>query len=412
MHCESAKQIPNNWKSSIICTLDQIETIRHIWEKFQEENSFPIINADIDRYLSVLKASNGHMTPLVLLLEYNNIPRAMIIGRFEKHAIRIRIGYKTLLKPTLRSMTIVYGGILGESDEQVNSIIIRELKRLLRQKIIDTVYFNHLREDSLFYQKIRKIPHFICCNFFVKMESHWRMTAPDTIEEFYALRSKKHRKHLRQYQNKLNRSFPNNVKVQLYKQPEEVKQAITDATAISQNSYQSGLGVGFLDTPEKHILLQKAAEKGWFRGYILYINNMPAAYRFALKYGNTYFGDGIGYDSKFRDFRIGTILFLVVLDRICSDESIRYYDFGFGDAGYKESYADESWPEALAVYLFAPRVYPIMINVLYSLMQGFTLLLTALLKKSDRIVRIKSFWRKQLLFTSPNTRFQKDSRVD
>jgi len=71
-------------------------------------------------------------------------------------------------------------------------------------------------------------------------------------------------------------------------------------------------------------------------------------------------------------------------------------DFGFGDAQYKRSYGNESWQEAAAVYLFAPRFYPLLVNMLTSLNSGMNLFLVWLLRKTSLFAWVKRTWRRQL----------------
>lgn len=358
------KDEPVAWETTVLRTVDEVESIRPVWEMLQAEEPHRTVNTDIDRYLSVLRTLADDVTPLVLLLEESGQPRAMMVGRLEKHAIHLRLGYTTLLKPRLRCMTVVYGGVLGQPDTDVSAVLIRTLMDLMRRGLFDVAFFNHLRVESDFYRQVSMVPRSFCRGPIPRIEPHWRMVMPKTIETFYAARSKKHRSHLRQYRRKLERRVGQSMRMQTYCRPEEVPQAAADAAAISANTYQAALGVGFRDSPARRLLLQTAAEKGWFRGHILYLNDAPAAFRFALKYGRVYHGDGIGYDPQWRELRIGTTLFLMVLEQLCQERAVDYYDFGFGDAGYKESYADEYWMEADATYVFAPRAYPLLINML------------------------------------------------
>ena len=216
------------------------------------------------------------------------------------------------------------------------------------------------------------------------------------MEEFYASLSKNHRKHIRKYFNRLEKEYRGKVKLRVYIKPEELEQAIGDAVYISKNTYQSGLGVGFVDNLQKHILLNTAAAKGWLRIYILYINEEPASYELDLKYGRICFGEEAGYNPKWKDFNIGTITQLKTLEILCQEESVDFYDFGFGDAEYKQRLSDEYWTEAAATYLFVPRFYPILINFLNSLNSGTVLTLTWIIQKFKLLTWIKRLWRKKL----------------
>ena len=50
---------------------EEIEAIRPIWEQMQCGESRPVPNADIDRYLSVVKTSDDDLQPNVMLLKHD-----------------------------------------------------------------------------------------------------------------------------------------------------------------------------------------------------------------------------------------------------------------------------------------------------------------------------------------------------
>jgi hypothetical protein len=386
----------DGYEKIIARTVGEIESIRPIWEQMQRNQPYPVINADIDRYLSVLESQKDKdIKPYVTLLKHGNHPKNMVIGRVENHQLCCRVGYKIFYRPSVRCLTIVYGGILGEQNEEVCAKIVAELQSVLRSRQVDMVYISHLKTNSLLYHFARNTPNFLCRGHFARVEPHWRISIPKSMEEFFASRSKNSRKDLKSHLNKLGKKYPEGVRIHTYSRPEDVPQAIKDAAYISKNSYQFALGVGFADTPQKRILLLKAASKGWFRGHILYINEEPAAFEYTLKYGRIYFGEATAYDSKWKDFNVGTVILLKVLEILCQEGTTDYFDFGFGDADYKSSYADKCWQEG-SLYIFAPRAYPVLVNMLQSAATGLSLGLNRALGGGGLTRRIKRYWRNLL----------------
>ena len=373
----------------------QIETIRPVWQAMQKREPYPTINADIDRFLSVIEASSNNAQPHVILLKQNNQPTAMVIARSERHPVPLRLGYKTLLNPKLRCLTIVYGGILGQPDGSICTLLINELMNILHRREADMVFFNYLRTNTSFYQLVRKMPNLLSRNYFTRVEPHWSMSIPEDISLFYRARSHKHRKHLKQYIRKLERSFPSQVKMATYTCETELHEAIKVASQISSKTYQHTLGCGFDDNHRTRSLLKTAANLGWFRGYVLFVCGEPCAYRFGLHYSRTLFASGTGFDPKWKHFRVGTVLFLKVLESLCNDKMIDHYDFGYGDAEYKRSYADTQWQEA-CISIFAPRLLPIIVNVLRTSMTGLHLSLEYTLKRTTLADWAKRRWRNSL----------------
>ena len=115
----------NNLKISIARNIDQIEAIRPIWEKMQQNESSPKLNADIDRYISTITSAEQKIEPYVILLHNNSQPQAMLIGRIENIQIPCRLGYKTFFNPSVRGIAVVYGGIIGQLNPDVSALLIQ-----------------------------------------------------------------------------------------------------------------------------------------------------------------------------------------------------------------------------------------------------------------------------------------------
>jgi hypothetical protein len=403
MKKKSDKQSSDEWKIIVARNFEEIEAIRPIWEQMQRNEPCSKPNADIDRYRSVVGSRSDSIRPHVMLFEHNGNPAAMIVGWVGKHQLELKLGYKALLKPKLRCLTVVYGGVLGQPDSELCSLLVGQLMKQLRSQEVDMVYLNHLKTDSLIYQAVRGMPGFLCRSYFLNPEIHYRMSVPDNIELFYQLRSAKHRKHLKQYVKKLETSYPDQVKMVTYSREEELDDVINAVSQISSKTYQYAIGHGFVDNTKTRTLLTTAARMGWLRAHILFICNEPCAFRFALHYGKTYIGNGIGFDTKWKQFRVGTILFLNVVEKICKEPTVDFYDFGFGYAEYKESYGNEKWLEA-SCYIFAPRLYPVFVNVLRSSVMMLNAALQYVVHKIGFEGWIKRRWRNLLQAKNPGSK--------
>jgi hypothetical protein len=100
----------------------------------------------------------------------------------------------------------------------------------------------------------------------------------------------------------------------------------------------------------------------------------------------------MGYDPAVSSYKPGLILFLKVLEYLCSDSSIDTIDFYFGDAEYKRRYGTEHWPEAW-IHMFAPRPCPIFTNALRSSAAGMDAGLKYIVNIFSSADRIKHKWR-------------------
>ena len=364
------KSLPEGWTITTIQSFEEIEHIRPVWEKMQRAQPFAVPDGDIDRYLSVLSPIKNTTQPHIIILSYNGHPEAMMIGQIGTRRIECRIGYLTLFKPSLRWLSIVYGGILGRQDSETCTLLVEELIRTLKKGEADVVMFNHLPTDSNMYYVMRGRASVLSRNFFPKLDIHWRMSVPENMDVFYEKFSPKHRRNIKRCIRKLEREH--RVQVKNYRHPDELDEAITFAAKISSRTYQHGLGCGFMDDASTRSRLTTAAHKGWLHMYILFIDDVPCAFQVGLQYEKTYFWEQTGYKPEWKQLSIGSTLFIKVLEGFCNHSQVASIDFGFGDAEYKQWYGNNHWPEA-TVSLFAPRFYPILVNALISLTRGISL---------------------------------------
>lgn len=400
METEYETKTCNEWEIKVATSLEEIEEIRPIWEQMQRDEPSPVPNADIDRYLSVIKTSGDDVRPHVMVMKYNGRPVAIMIGRIEQRRLDLKLGYKTLFSPMLRCLSIVYGGIISQPSAELSEVLIGELMKKFRSQKVDVLFFNRLKTETAFYQFVRKMPAWLTRDYFPKVEDHWRMTVPENIDQFYSARKRGHRYKLRKCIRKFEEEFPCDNTFIKYSAVDEVEDFIAKAADISSKTYQSALGAGIVNDEKTKSLLKEAATQGWFQGNILMADSKPCAFLLGLVYKNVFYGVCTGYDPDFRSYWPGTIIFLKAVESLCADPSIEMIDFYFGDAWYKKSYGTEHWPEASA-YIFAPKFRMILINLLRSSMMCINYALEYVVNKVNAVNWIKRKWRGLLRPKSP-----------
>jgi len=390
----------DNMEISYIRTFEEIEGIRPIWEHLQAKENFPKINADIDRYLSIIKTVREEIQPYILLVKQNDVVVGMLIGHIYRNPIKCNLGRKTIFKPYLKILSVVYGGILGNLSKDTCDLLMGELTTLLRNDELDAVYFNHLETDSFFYKYIRKKTNALCRSHFPKIEYHVAISAPQDTEYLLKCCSKNRRKHIRKYIKRLEKEYPGKVKLSVYTKEKEVDLAIETIANISSQTYQWAFGGGLVNDEKTRIIWHSAAKKGWLRVYILNVNNEPCAFRYALKYRRTYFGELIGYLPKWKDFNVGTVLFMKFIEQICHEPDVERIDFGFGGGYHKELGNSYCWPEA-SLYIYAPKVFPIMVNIIQSTTSAISISTEHLVNKLGVFNAVQKYRRKKVIQKNP-----------
>ena len=390
------------WEIKIAKSFEEIEAVRDIWIQMQRDESMPALNTDIDRYLAIVELLKEKVQPYIIVLYYNSVPQAMVIGRIESKRITCRVGYATILKPSLRCLIVVYGGILGQPSEQMGARILQELTCILKQRDVDAIFFNQLRLDSPLYNLTRKTPNILCRCYSPVVEPHWQTQLPDSMEAFYKGMSGSRKRYLRRYTTALEKAASGPVEMVCYRSEDKLDQVISIASEISAKSYKQALNVGFRDDYLTRLLLTKAARQRRLRAYVLYANGKPCAFEYGIEYGNVFFPEHIGYDPLLRSCSPGTVLFIRVVEDLIENSNVRVFDYGFGAAAYKERFGTEFWPEA-SVYIFAPRLYPVVINILRSSVGSLNAALQYVVQKIGFVGWIKRHWRHLLQPKNPSS---------
>jgi hypothetical protein len=389
------EQLSSEWTVAIARSFEEIERFREAWRQMQCRESAPALNADIDRYSSVVKSKGPATLPCVIVLCKNGTPEAMVIGRIEERPIACRLGYKTMLQPLMRCLTVIHGGVLGQPSEQMSARLCQELTRLLKQGEVDAVFFNRLRFDSPLYNQVRTGPAFLCRSRLPVVEPHWRTRLPGVAEASVKSKSKSRKRYIRRYSKALEKACSGPVEMKCYRREDELDHVIDIAREISSKTYKHALNVGFRDDDVTRLLLTEAARRGRLRAYVLYAGGRPCAFEYGTEYRNTFFPEHIGYDPALSSCSPGTVLFIKVLEDLQQDLEVGMLDYGFGAATYKKRFGTEFWPEA-SIYIFAPRAYPVLVNVLRSSVAGLSWLMVLLLKSTGLTGWAKRQWRNLL----------------
>ena len=300
-------------------TLEEVEALGSIWNEMHQSESQPTLDAQIDRYLAVVNASGDEVRPYVLIFGNTSHPEAMIIGRTENHRLPIRLGYKTLLRPTLKCLNIVYGGILGQPTSATCFLVAGDLLKRLRNGEFDMVNFNHLRTDTSFYQAVREVPGLLTRDYFPVKEPHWKTSLPDSYEKFLSSRSKNTRHNIRRYVNRLSSKYGARLRIEYFSNEAQVDQLFKSTVEVAQKTYQHNLGGTFVDNVMMRGQVRLFVDRKLFKAYVLYIDDKPCAFWNGTRYGKTFFTWTTGYDPAFNDDRLGLFLLVKLVEALCVD---------------------------------------------------------------------------------------------
>ncbi len=369
---------------------ESVANLESQWRGFRAE----ALTANYDHFHTVLASEPSMLEPVVLTVFRNDTPEAMIVARLEDAALAFKLGYRTLYRPTVRSYTVVYRGFLGTIDDEVGALVVDELTRTLERGDVEAIVFRRLHVDHPLFRAATQRPRFLVRQHYTRVAPCWERSLPSTFDDFLASLSKSTRTGVRRYAKKLEKDFSGRLETRKLSRPSDLDTYFRDADLVASKTYQRGLGVGVRDDPAQRLRARLAAERGWFRAYLVYVDDEPVAFCGGELYEGRFYYGIPGFDPEFREHRVGQYALMKMIEDLCEDDEAHVLDFGPGDAEYKRRFGDHARREA-DVHLFAPHVRPI----------GVNLARTAILRSNDALAatarslrvfgRLKQGWRRR-----------------
>ena len=375
----------------VIQELSQIEEIRSSWESWQ---SHP--NAHLDDYRLRFQYRPEFLRPHIIVVEREGKPDALLVGRLDRATPEFKFGKWRVFKTEARSLSFLYGGMLGQDSPENCQLMVDEILQSLRQGVADFAVLNHVRKGSPILEIAQRCPARRQRDAAPVLELHCGMTVPRKIEEVYSRLKSDYRSEVRRKLRKVRADFHGEVKLVSFRQPTEIASMVETVESIARKTYQRGIGVGFIDTPEMRARLELAARRGLLRAYVLHFASEASAFCVGGLYRGVFYGEYVGYDPQFNDYSPGTLLLMLMLEEFCQDESVREYDFGYGSEWYKQRFGDRQWQEAL-VTIYAPTLRALRLKALRTILSSADRGARAILERAHLIGKARRAWRQKAL---------------
>jgi CelD/BcsL family acetyltransferase involved in cellulose biosynthesis len=329
-------------------SIEELESMRPAWERLRGYH----VTADPDHYRAVLDATPG-ARPHAVLVERDGEPAALALGRVEDFTLPVRFGYRVVLSPKLRALTLVYGGMMGDAGEETARTVLAELRGALAHGEADVLRLRMLEVGTPLHALALSEPGALLRPRFARPSVHYQVAIPDSLDDFLAARSYKTRRNLRYYDRRLVAQLGDRLSLRTFSDPAELDLLFADTLEVSAKTYQHALGASFVDSPVQRAVFELGLRSGWLRAYVLYVDERPIAFWHGSAYRGV-LGPGMtGYDPEFHEVRAGSYVLVRRIEDACADPELTLLDWGFGDAEYKRSLSDRSWVEE-DLLVFAP----------------------------------------------------------
>ena len=293
----------------------------------------------------------------------------------------------------VRRMTLLGSGGLFPEDNSAYEMLFRHLSA--QKERFDALYLDNVPTDSFLWKFLetnpqvhkaltRYVPERPAARLLLHLEG--------SFESYMARFSSKHRQTLRRKVRKFQDLAPGETLPVCFTRPDQVEAFIEQAVEISRKTYQwQLLGQGLRDAAKlkRHLLF--LAQHGWLRSYLLVCKGKPCAFVTGFQYGSRYYLDDIGFDPAWRDYSVGTVLQVGIIEDLFQNNRPKVYDLGeYGT--HKEEFATLNYLQG-KVFLFRPGVYGSLVKTAHRLCNASTAAVSSVVDRFGLKKRLKKLIR-------------------
>jgi CelD/BcsL family acetyltransferase involved in cellulose biosynthesis len=310
----------------------------------------------------VHEASGDRSRPHVLLIEERGRKPILVVARLEHRPIGVKAGYRTLFTAQARWLVVVDGGILGAESTDDHRVVLKVLTAALHRGGADILQLSKVTVGSQLHRAAARHLAWYRRGHGSTPQKHHTTDLGTGFDSLLARRSKGTRWRIRKRLRRLHDPEAK-VAVRQLGSDDDVPEVVRTLDAITANSYQRGIGVGFVDDELHRALIGWAIDGGPYRVWVLTVDGTPVAYLDGLVHRGTFHLFETAFDSAHSDDEPGGILLAAVLEELAGDPDVHAFDYGYGDAQYKLSLSDTSWDE-IDMLFFAARPRALSLNLL------------------------------------------------
>jgi hypothetical protein len=333
--------------------------------------------SDIDYFCAMLRARGADCKPHVVMLIRDGEPDAMLVGFRQRRKVPAKLGTRAIFNTRANVLEFVTGSLRGNSSEANCAALVREVMRSLAQGEADFALWDDLDVQSPLYQHALQLPHRSLADHCSWQVDRWLMKFPNGLDDFLMSLERSQRSKLRRKYKKVLSHFDQRLELRIVNSLPELQSVIPHFEEIAAKTEKRKMGFGFFDTPEIRQELLDAAENGWLRAFLVYLDGQPAAFWIGTLYNRSLQADYVGYDPSWAEFSPGIFLFLSLLN-VLHGEDISTIDFGRGESQLRQCFSDVKHVEA-KVRIHAPTLRGLWLN----LARTFAFKSTRLLRRAN-----------------------------
>ena len=252
---------------------------------------------------------------------------------------------------------------MGRPSPVLDKLLALELLKATKSGEVDSVCFERLPLQSELFRQIQQLPSFMVKERIPHLFSYTvlSLTAPERKSP--CVFSGKSRREIRRKTRRLERSFPDQMRLGCFSDPSELDAGLFDAMRVAVTTWQYYLGLGLTDTGHTREAFRFYAKQGWLRIYVLYIRETPCAFLVGQLYNNTFYCQYAGYHPNYTRFSVGSLLTACAFEHLAA-AGVHRVDLGEGGQEHNRRLGCQMSEEA-TVHVYSPTLRGLWLNIFY-----------------------------------------------
>ena len=372
---------------TIARTPAELEALRSVWSTLPVRN----LDSDLDHFLTVVRADPQTLRPHVLLVQRDDAPPLLVVARLVRQRFPLRIGYLDLGAWSAPTLVVSFDGVVGAETEADRREALAVLTDQLRTREAEAVLLQKLEESSPLVQTVAEQVH----PWLRRRQPtvlRWFLVPPASLDELLQQRPSRSRQRIRRELATFRRNFGDRAQIRRLDLPEHQHRLEPDLDEVDRRTYQRGLGLRDGHDDLERQLRRLALEQGWLRAWMLYLDDRPVAFWWGMLYRGVLAPGSTGYDPDHAHDGVGFFTMMQMFADLCGQPDVTEIDFGYGDAEYKQRFANASSPTC-DVLLFGPRPRSLLLEAGVAGTASLSRLAGAVAERSGLARSLKRRWR-------------------
>jgi CelD/BcsL family acetyltransferase involved in cellulose biosynthesis len=159
---------------------------------------------------------------------------------------------------------------------------------------------------------------------------------PETYDDYLATLGKNSRRNALRYRKQLEKDFA--VRWHTPTEPTDIHRCFDDFVALYRSRWEQEHGATFFDEAAaaafEREICQLGSEAGWYRLYLLYVDDRPAAGYCGYACNDKYYAGLFAHSPELREHNVGTVMVAMTIEH-CIANGWNEFDLTRGEEAYK-----------------------------------------------------------------------------